>query len=637
MNEASYTYYFLQSEELYYFLSNLDFYDPLEKGFAYFKQSLGYIANWSYYSFNPRVNFNDNDKEKLEALRKLSKNENIIITKPDKGTGVVLLDKVLYNEKMETILSDASKFSRVATDPFAHLLKHEDKVNRLLRKLKATNVISESEFNSLYCSGSRPGIMYGLPKVHKEGCPMRPILSAIGTHNYKLAKYLVPLLEPITMNQYTIKDSFSFAKELTHLDYRNCVAASFDIQSLFTNIPLVETIDICVKVLYQDDELLYGFNKKEMKDFLTITANDCMFLFNGKFYIQTDGCAMGSPIGPSFANIFLCYYEKIWLGECPLEFKPLFYRRYVDDTFLIFRDSNHIPLFLNYLNEKHASIQFTSETENDNTISFLDIDINNTPDGFQTSVYRKPTFTGLSTKFSSFIPLQYKRNLISTLAFRAFNLCSNYEGLHQELMFIKKFLFRNGFPLKFTETWIGKTLNKLIIPSEKEKLITVQRKPMILSMPFLGNHSLNIKKKLTKLLAEFYPQVSLRIVFSSSNSIQRYFKFKDTIPDNLRSSIIYLYKCDSCNASYVGKCERHFRTRCYEHEGRSVRTGALLAKPSHSAIRDHCQEKSHPMTKRNFSILGSTPDKLELIIMEALFQSRYKPNLGKTSFELSCI
>ena len=160
---------------------------------------------------------------------------------------------------------------------------------------------------------------------------------------------------------------------------------------------------------------------------------------------------------------------------------------------------------------------------------------------------------------------------------------------------------------------------------------------MILSMPFLGNHSLNIKKKLTKLLAEFYPQVSLRIVFSSSNNIQRYFKFKDTIPDNLRSSIIYLYKCDSCNASYVGKCERHFRTRCYEHEGRSVRTGALLAKPSHSAIRDHCQEKSHPMTKRNFSILGSTPDKLELIIMEALFQSRYKPNLGKTSFELSCI
>ena len=294
-------------------------------------------------------------------------------------------------------------------------------------------------------------------------------------------------------------------------------------------------------------------------------------------------------------------------------------------------------MFLNFLNEKHASIKFTSETESNNKISFLDIDINNTPDGFQTSVYRKPTFTELSTKFSSFIPLQYKRNLVSTLVFRAFNLCSNYEGLHREFGFIKNFLFKNGFPLRFTETWIGKTRNKLIIPSQKEKPITVQRKSLIFSMPFLGSHSLIIKKKITKLLAEFYPQVSLRIVFTSSNCVQSYFKFKDTIPESLRSSIVYLYKCDSCNASYIGKCERHFRTRCSEHEGRSVRTGALLAKPSHSAIRDHCEERSHLMSKGNFSILGSTSDKLELTIMEALFQSKYKPNLGKASFELSCI
>ena len=118
--------------------------------------------------------------------------------------------------------------------------------------------------------------------------------------------------------------------------------------------------------------------------------------------MQVDGCAMGSPIGPTFANAFLSYYERVWLNECPDAFKPLFsYRRYVDDTFLIFKDSSHFPFFLNYLNSKHRNIEFTAELEVNNKLSFLDIDIENTEEGFLTSIYRKPTFTGLCTKFTS--------------------------------------------------------------------------------------------------------------------------------------------------------------------------------------------------------------------------------------------
>ena len=97
----------------------------------------------------------------------------------------------------------------------------------------------------LYVSGSRPGIMYGSPKIHKADCPLRPILSAIGTSNYTLSKFLVPIIAPITTNQYTTKDSFSFAKEIADLKYENCVIASFDIKSLFTNISLNEATDVC--------------------------------------------------------------------------------------------------------------------------------------------------------------------------------------------------------------------------------------------------------------------------------------------------------------------------------------------------------------------------------------------------------
>ena len=289
-------------------------------------------------------------------------------------------------------------------------------------------------------------------------------------------------------------------------------------------------------------------------------------------------------------------------------------------------------IFIVYLSFRKAPvsiIKFTSEIEQNGNIAFLDINITNNQNGFKTSIYRKPTFTGLTTKFSSFAPMKYKRNLVATLVYRAYHLCSSYESIDLELNEIKNFLNKNGFPQKFLDTWIGKTLNKLINPPKKESLISPERKPVFFCMPFLGTHSFQIKKRLTKLLLEFYPQVSLRMVFTSHSSIGSYFRFKDRIPEDLRSSIVYLYKCDSCNASYIGKCERHLRTRTAEHEGRSVRTGCFLSKPSHSAIRDHCHTHDHLFSKQNFSILGSTRDKLELTIMEALFQHLKKSSLGR--------
>ena len=102
--------------------------------------------------------------------------------------------------------------------------------------------------------------------------------------------------------------------------------ASFDVESLFTNIPLAETIDICIDNLFRENEIIHGFTRQQLKEILNVAANDCLFMFNEKFYVQVDGCAMGSLIGPSFANTFLSHYKKILLKECPDNFKPLFYR-----------------------------------------------------------------------------------------------------------------------------------------------------------------------------------------------------------------------------------------------------------------------------------------------------------------------
>ena len=191
--------------------------------------------------------------------------------------------------------------------------------------------------------------MYGLAKVKKiftDGLPsFRSILSAIGTPTYKVAKFLVPMLEPLTTNEYTIKDSFTFAEfaNVSRSFDSKLVMASFDIESLFTNIPLQETIDLCVENLFQNRTHVDNLSKDSFRELLIGLSES----FDQEFYKQHDGVAMSSPLGPTLASVFLCYHEKIWLQN--FEFKLVIYRRYVDDTFLLFHAKHQIEKFRNYL------------------------------------------------------------------------------------------------------------------------------------------------------------------------------------------------------------------------------------------------------------------------------------------------
>ena len=470
--------------------------------------------------------------------------------------------------------------------------------------------------------------MYGLPKVHKNGYPIRPIMSAIGTFNYKLSKFLVPILSPITLNQYTVKDTFNFVKEICNKNYEHCTLASFDIKSLFTNIPLKETIDICINNIFRNTEKVHNFNKSQLHKFLTLAATECYFIFNEDVYKQTDGVAMGNPLGPTLANAFLSHYEVKWLNECPHEFKPLFYRRYVDDTFLIFRAPHHAQLFLEYLNTKHTNIQFTAEMENEGKLSFLDVNIKKENTGFTTSVYRKPTTTGLTTKFTSFIPIEFKRNLVSTLAIRAYNICSNYFHLHEELNFIKEMLFKNGFNKGFADIYIGKCLQSLLHP--KIPKTTVNKAVLYFPITFMGKSSFTLKNKISKLMKEFYPQTTVRVILKPYNTIQGFFRFKDQVPIKLQSSVIYKYNCHCCNAMYYGQTKRHLYVRINEHLGRSIRTGLRIGNPSSSAIRDHSREHNHPINFKSFSILTSASE-IDLNIIESLYIYRDKPSLNNNT------
>ena len=182
-----------------------------------------------------------------------------------------------------------------------------------------------------------------------------------------------------------------------------------------------------------------NYTPKLFKNLLLSSVKDIIFLFNGKVFSQIDGVGMGNPLGPTFANLFLCHHEKNWLDKCPLHFKPKFYRRYVDDTFILFSDPSHIPLFLNYLKSQHPNIKFTCENEAENQLNFLDVTVYRKDNKFETFVYRKPTFTGLGLRYDSFVPKSYKINLISCLIHRAYEISSNWTNFQRDIVYLRQF------------------------------------------------------------------------------------------------------------------------------------------------------------------------------------------------------
>jgi len=590
------------------------------------------LAFSTFYTYKKEITQDGLSTNDLKTLKDLSKNPDVIITKPDKGQGVVLMNRSDYvKKKVDDILKDKTKFSQIPNKPESLIIKNEDKLNSFLRKLKKEEVINESTYSSLFTSGSRPGILYGLPKIHKANLPVRPILSALGTINYNVSKFFIPILKRLTLNQYTIQNTFTFVQKLIEIPHANdYVLASFDVTNLFTNVPLDETIDIIMNSLFEKSDKVLGFNRMYFKKLLDIATKDIMFWFNGTLYKQIEGVAMGSPLGPTLANIFMCYNESKWLENCPIEFKPKHYFRYVDDTLLLFKSEDEVNKFLEYLNNQHPNIKFTCEIEQNGHLPFLDIDISRDMNSFVSSVYRKPTYTGLTTKFNSYIPIKYKGNLISTLIFRAFKISKDYFIFIKEIDFITNILRLNMFPINFIEKNIRTTLNRLLVPVEPT--LTVSKDVIYMKLPYLGTISHCLERKLSNLIKTHYSTVTLKVVYTTSLSLSNLFKFKDKVPKPLRSSIVYKFTCGSCDATYIGKTSRNLFMRIEEHKGFSFRnTNYKLTRPNKSSIRSHCEAKNHSFSSENFEILDSSPFDFDLIILESLWIWKEKPNLNEYS------
>nr|VZI49172.1 unnamed protein product [Spirometra erinaceieuropaei] len=272
---------------------------------------------------------------------------------------------------------------------------------------------------------------YGLPKVHKDGAPLRPIVSLKGTPAYGLAKWLFRRLKFLTAeSDTTVSSSAQFLEKLKGVSlHPNEVMVSFDVTSLFTSIPqdvAIETIELLLQSKYDETENRLG--RAHVLQLLKFCLRT-YFTFDGTIYEQVKGTPMGSPISGFIAEAVLQRLESLVFQH----HKPKFWARYVDDTFVVI-DRYQLLIFKELLNAVFPDIQFTIEEEENNQLTFLDVLVcRKDCGGLKTKVFRKATNTMQVLNFNSNHPISHKRSCVRTLYRRVETHCSEPEDKIAEL------------------------------------------------------------------------------------------------------------------------------------------------------------------------------------------------------------
>ena len=289
--------------------------------------------------------------------------------------------------------------------------------------------------------------------------------------------------------------------------------------------------------------------------------------------------------------------------------KPLLYHRFVDDTFAVFTSRDHMLTFFDYVNSLHPSITFTKEEEQSDSLPFLDVLVTRLDDGcLSTSVYRKPTYSGLYMKWDSFVPKQFKRGLVFGLISRAWKLCSNHKIVHDEFCFIKDVLVANGYPVSFIDSCINQFLTRHFSTSQtSEPIFGPIKKRVVISLPFYGPNSTKLKRQLYRFIGAVVPCVELRVVFKPVQKLSTLSKLKSPIDVLCKSNVIYKVQCTDCDSFYVGKTKRVLKQRLDEHKT-----------DDHSAVLRHSRDTGHCIAFEEPSIIASDSDELRLYIKESL-------------------
>ncbi len=377
-------------------------------------------------------------------MKGLKADDSIIILPADKGRSTVVLNKSDYIEKAQKLLNDESTYSKIKRDPTT---QYKKQLVGILQRLEREEAITPTQKKHLYPTSEDTPKFYGLPKIHKAQVPLRPIVSSIGSISYNVAGLVARIIGPLAgKTKYHLKNSVDLVSKMKDLTLdKEEILVSYDVSALFTSVPVDESIQVIKELLESDNTLCQRttLSTAQVIELLTFCLKTTYFVFNGEFYQQKEGAAMGSPVSPIVANLYMEHFEQTALQSAP--HPPRYWGRYVDDTLcVIHRD--HLEEFSLHLNSIHPKIQFTREVEENNKLPMLDCCMTRLDNGtIKCSVYRKPTHTDQYLHFNSHHPLQHKLGVIRTLTHRAQTVVTTEEDKNKEMSHIKEALGKCGY------------------------------------------------------------------------------------------------------------------------------------------------------------------------------------------------
>ena len=256
----------------------------------------------------------------------------------DKGIGICIMSVDAYKEKMDTILNlpQFEKMSITRKNAQNPIIKEEKRITDILKEMKEDNRISQTLYDKLRPVGSQPARLYGLAKVHKDNTPMRPVLSMPGSAYANIGKQVALWLSKVpecNINASTQQISNTI-KNMTLPNTDELI--SFDVSSLYTNVPVMESINTCADLLFNQFSIA-GVTKATFIELAQLASCNVIMSTHNGYYIQKEGLAMGSPPAPHLANGWMSQFDSIIQDESGLYF------RYMDDIIMNI-DREQIPL-----------------------------------------------------------------------------------------------------------------------------------------------------------------------------------------------------------------------------------------------------------------------------------------------------
>lgn len=478
-------------------------------------------------------------------------------------------------------------------------------------------MIDEATYAKIYPTSKVIPRFYATPKIHKKDNPVRPIVSGINSITYGLAKHLAKLLKPLVgKTQHHIKNSKHLVDMIHNLRIEDDeVMTSFDVSALFTSVPCKEVVEMCVNRVKQDPTWSQrsGLTPEEFGDLLELTLDTTYFQHQGQVYQQVYGAAMGSPLSPVIANIFMEEFELKAISTA--NHPPKFWGRYVDDTATITKKS-HVQALFQHINEQHHSISFTIEEEDEEgALPVLDVKMIKDSNRIKTDVYRKATHTDHYLQWSSHHPVSQKLSVPASLYHRCESVISDDNMKRVEREKIKSDLTKCGYP-KWALTQ-GEKKRKERQDNAQQELDNTKKAKTCVVIPYTRGMSERLSRVYKKHGISMFskPGYTLRQALVAP---------KDPLTKDEKCGVVYSLKCETCDSEYVGETIRPLSTRMKEHRD------SVAKRNTKSALGEHIiNNPGHNINFEDTKVIDSENKTLHRKVVEAIHIRDRNPSLNR--------